>query len=973
MAFVFMILQAGNVFSAPRQATLTGVKGTVEVQKKGAKTWAKATEGMKVGEGDAVRTKAKSSVVIKWDSDTMVKLAAFTNFAITKSSADTGKENTTVSLFIGKTYSKVKKALKPGSSFEVSTPTAIAGVRSTYWVTEVSGDGSTLVGFLEGSGYLTAGGKTVDVPEGEKSKVTGDNPPEDPKPMTEEEKKEHKEESQELISATTEYEMKLLIGAPANNTETSDEKIKVSGTVTAGSKVSVAGVSASVDAEGKFSAEVELKMGENKLAVSATGPTGKTASVTVSVKRKKKEDGAPELTLKEPNDGTKTSSEKITVAGTAKNAKKASVNGEEVKLGDDGTFSTSVTLKSGENLISVSTSNDEGSTSVSVKAIYEPKEEEGAPSLTVTEPGDGANVSTSNVSVAGKAEGADSVKINGNETTVSPDGSFKGTVALNEGENTITVSASNDAGSTSQSFKVTYSAATGTTLPMVVVVQPADGSTVMESSVSVEGTAKDATNVTVNGVTAALGSDGSFKASVTLVEGANTVNIMASNSTGSASASVKVTYSPSLTDVVPPILAVTSPASNSTTNSPSTMVSGTTEDGAKVTVNGASVTVSGGVFSTPYTLTEGTNNIAVAATDAAGNKASQTVMVTLDSLPPMLTVTYPPDNYVSSVPSLSLTGITDANAKVTVGSTDVTADAGGNFTAMLVLTDGDNTITIKAVDKAGNVSSMTKKISYKSSPFYLTVSQPSDSSLTNQTSVAVLGFTDPTATVNVNGLQTTVLPSGSFQLDVALTVEGLNTITIQAKDSTGAILNVVKQVTRDTIPPMLTVSTPSPAFLTNNPVALVTGVSESGAAVTVNGASVSSGSFSQSVTLTEGNNTVSVVAKDKAGNATTVNVTGTLDSIAPILTVAEPSDGAQTFKNQVKLLGFTESGAVVKINGQQTTLSAGTTLDQCLNLTLGGNTFTITSTDKAGNVQTVVKQVMRTDIPPMIDPVPACQ
>lgn len=890
LVFVFSLMFAESAFSEKRSATLSEVKGTVEVQKKGTKSWVKAAEGMKLGEGDAIRTKAKSSCMIKWDSSTMVKLTAFTNFAITKSAVDSssGKENTTVSLFIGKTYSKVKKALKPGSSFEVSTPTAIAGVRSTYWVTEVSGDGSTMVGFLEGSGYLSSGGKTVDVPEGEKSEAKENKPPSEPKPMTEEEKQQHKDESKELTAATDTFEMKLLVESPVNNSETTDEKIKVTGTVTAGSKVTVGGVSASVDASGKFAAEVELKMGENKLSVNATGATGKTAGVTLTVKRKKKDEGAPGLTLNEPGDGAKTNSEKIAVSGSAKNAKKVTVNGDEVKVGDDGSFSTSAVLKSGENTINVSASNDAGTTSLSVKVTYEPKAKAGTPTLTV--------------------------------------------------------------------------------------IQPVDGAKLTESDVVVSGTATDAKKLTVNGAEVTLGADGTFKSTVTLKEGENSIAVSASNDAGSVSQTVKVTYSSTPADVVPPVLTVTSPAGNSITNQPSTMVSGTTEDDAKVTINGASVTASGGAFSSPYTLTEGTNMLTVVAMDAAGNKTTQSVQVTLDSLPPMLTVTYPMDNFISNSPSVTLTGITDAGAKVTVGSTQTDADAGGNFTVMLVLTDGDNTISIKAVDKAGNIATAMKKVTYKSSPFYLTVSQPADSSLTNQTSAQVIGFTDPSATVTINGVQTTVLPSGNFQVDVPLATEGLNTITVQAKDSTGAILNVVKQVTRDTIAPMLTVSTPSNGFLTNNPVAIVTGAAEADAAVTINGTpATNSGSFAQTATLTEGSNMVAVEAKDKAGNVSKVIVTGTLDSIAPILTMSEPPDGAQTFKSQVKLLGFTEADAVLKINGIQTTLLSGGTLDKCQDLTIGGNTFTVTSTDKAGNVATVVKQVTRTDIPPLIDPVPPCQ
>lgn len=886
---------AGSAFSAKRDAKLTEIKGTVEVQKKGAKTWVKATEGMKVGEGDAIRTKMKSSVVIKWDASTMVKLTAFTNFAITKSAVDSssGKENTTVSLFIGKTYSKVKKALKPGSSFEVSTPTAIAGVRSTYWYTSVSGGGDTEVGFLEGSGYLSAGGKTVDVAEGEKSQAKGNQTPSEPKPMTQEEKNKAKDESKELTTTsdtgTNTEEIKLSVDTPKDGAETTDEKVKVSGSVTAGASVTVAGASVSVDASGKFTGDVSLKPGENKIAVKASNASGKTAEATVTVKFKKKEkEDAPTLTLKEPSDGAKTGSENIKVSGMAKDAKKVTVNGEEVKPESDGSFSTSVTLKTGDNTISVSASNDAGTTTLSAKVTYEPKAKAGAPTLTLT--------------------------------------------------------------------------------------QPVNGMVSTEATVLVAGTASEATTVTINGAAANVGADGGFKGMVTLKDGDNTINVSASNDAGSVSQSVKVSYHPMASDAIPPILTVTSPVNNSITNQPSALLSGNTEDGAKVTVNGASVTVSGGAFSTPITLTEGQNTLTVVAMDAAGNKTTQSALVTLDSIPPMLTITYPSDNFVSSTPSLSLQGMTDANAKVTVGSTEVTADSGGNFTAVLVLNDGDNIINVKAVDKAGNIATASKKVTYKSAPFFLTVSQPADSSLTSQTSVQVLGFTDAAAKVTINGLSTTVFPSGSFQLDVPLATEGLNTITIQAKDSTGAILNVVKQVTRDTVPPMLTVSTPSPGFLTNNTVALVTGVVETGASVMVNGVSVtSSGSFSQSVTLTEGSNTITVAAKDKAGNVSTVNVTGTLDTLAPILTISEPPDGAQTFKPQVKLVGFTEANAVVKINGLQTTVLAGGTLDQCLNLNTGGNTFTITSTDKAGNVATVVKQVTRTDIPPLIDPVPPCQ
>ena len=72
-------------------------------------------------------------------------------------------------------------------------------------------------------------------------------------------------------------------------------------------------------------------------------------------------------------------------------------------------------------------------------------------------------------------------------------------------------------------------------------------------------------------------------------------------------------------------------------------VTGTIDDpGATVTVNGTPATISSGDFSASITLTsEGQNTITATATDPAGNSATASVTVALDTVPPVLVISSP--------------------------------------------------------------------------------------------------------------------------------------------------------------------------------------------------------------------------------------------------------------------------------------------------------------------------------------------
>lgn len=126
--------------------------------------------------------------------------------------------------------------------------------------------------------------------------------------------------------------------------------------------------------------------------------------------------------------------------------------------------------------------------------------------------------------------------------------------------------------------------------------------------------------------------------------------------------------------------------------------------------------------------------------------------------------------------------------------------------------------------------------------------------------------------------------------------DGQNTITFRVTDNDGNVSELATTTfVVSTTAPSLTVNTPTEGLITNSNRLTVTGSTTPGsdavtiADVKVNNASVKlSGdrtkTFSHEITLTEGENTITIVSTDSIGKATTVTRHVTLDIKAPIIT-----------------------------------------------------------------------------------------
>lgn len=233
----------------------------------------------------------------------------------------------------------------------------------------------------------------------------------------------------------------------------------------------------------------------------------------------------------------------------------------------------------------------------------------------------------------------------------------------------------------------------------------------------------------------------------------------------------------------------------------------------------------------------------------------------------------------------------------------------------------------------------------------LALDSPSNGAVTSNAQVSVKGITDPGASVTIDGTSVGVAANGSFGRSYSLS-DGLHTFTVIATNAAGLSTVETRTVTVDTIAPAIGIASPSSGLLTRSPSVQVTGNTEPGASVTVNGvvAAVSgSGQFSVTVALQQGANTITATATDAAGNQANATVAVTLDTLPPAISITSPGPGANVTSPTVTVTGTTEPGATVVVNGGSVAVDASGHFSAQLSLSEGGNLITATATDAAGN------------------------
>jgi hypothetical protein len=301
-----------------------------------------------------------------------------------------------------------------------------------------------------------------------------------------------------------------------------------------------------------------------------------------------------------------------------------------------------------------------------------------------------------------------------------------------------------------------------------------------------------------------------------------------------------------------------------------------------------------------------------------------------------------------------LNGTTENNTTVTVNGTGVTPTL-GVFSQQFTLPDGTYDIVVTSQDVAGNVGTKHVAIVVDTVAPTLT-SDTADKTWLNTKSFSLTGKSDGDQ-VTVNGVNATVDKTNkTWKIQLTL-VEGANSIALKALDLAGNKKELALTLNVDTIAPVLAITSPTGTgtYYTNNATLKISGKVTDTNAVTLNGGAITigtDGNFTQTVTLVNGNNVITIVAKDIAGNEATWTRTFVLDTVAPKVTITSPKNGLVTNQASQTIVGTIDDLAATIKQGSTNVTNTNGSFTTSYTLVAGANTITVTATDMAGNVGT---------------------
>lgn len=151
--------------------------------------------------------------------------------------------------------------------------------------------------------------------------------------------------------------------------------------------------------------------------------------------------------------------------------------------------------------------------------------------LKVLSPADGASVEIGAVRVLGKTRQDAAVMVNGSEVKVNAKGTFHHDVLLESGANTIKVVASGPNGNTVSESREVFKGSTSAALPLTLFY-PQDGIEVNKPNITVTGGTRVDAVVGINGEPVDVNALGIFSKSVSLEEGSNVIEVVATDIDG---------------------------------------------------------------------------------------------------------------------------------------------------------------------------------------------------------------------------------------------------------------------------------------------------------------------------------------------------------------------------------------------------------------------------------------------------------
>jgi hypothetical protein len=599
------------------------------------------------------------------------------------------------------------------------------------------------------------------------------------------------------------------ITAPADHTTVRGPTVTISGTLSD----DASGLTASCDAGAvhaagvvtgsTFTCDLTLGDGPHTIVVTLQKSAGNQATAQVQVTV----DGtAPTLAVTSPADGSWTAAPAVTVSGTVSDATTGApvtvtVNGVQATVSGEAFTLADVAVPGAGSPVTfeVVATDGVGNAASQTVSLYVAR----APlTITLQQPAEGAVLRGPIVEVRGttSTELPVQVDVNGEPATVTG-GQFTALIPLLEGARAIQAIARDAAGRTATADRHVV---IDTIAPVITITAPTAGHVTKAAAVQVSGAVADVSAVTVqvNGVAVPVTS-GTFTADVPITaEGPATITITATDVAGNTSTGdVGV-----VVDRTAPTLEIAAPTAGALVTGLPIVVQGVATDATalQVSVDGTAAPLTDGAWQASFaSLADGPHTFTVVATDAAGNATTRIVAVTLDTAPPVLTITSPTAGTLTRNELIDVSGtVVDASpVTVSIGGRSVTASGGAFTLADIVLAEGDNTLTVVATDGAGRATQAAVVVTRDATPPTLQVTSPER--ITRELPGEALASVSDTTGVSQVVLrfgagEPLVLTAAPFALPLTVptgaTVGQTVVVTVTATDRAGNVATVTRGV-----------------------------------------------------------------------------------------------------------------------------------------------------------------------------------
>jgi hypothetical protein len=218
-------------------------------------------------------------------------------------------------------------------------------------------------------------------------------------------------------------------------------------------------------------------------------------------------------------------------------------------------------------------------------------------------------------------------------------------------------------------------------------------------------------------------------------------------------------------DLIPPDLNILHPVEGQILSTSVVEFYGTFSDSNinYIKVGSSIAEIDGTTFTCKLTLSDRSHRISVVAYDTSLNKVSKQVSITVETAPPVIAISFPPDGYTTGAYELTVTGtVTDSSGvnNVFINGIEAVID-GTTFEAIVPVSMGENTITATATDIPGNVSEATVTAIVNERPDLVVsnITYEPSSGITSEMTVTMK------ATIENIGLQPSAASAATFKVD----------------------------------------------------------------------------------------------------------------------------------------------------------------------------------------------------------------